>query len=128
MSLRFDKRFIDSVDGDGRDSRLAAAIIGLARELDLRCIAEGVERATQHTRLEELGCDHAQGFLLGRPMSADALRELLRANVPTRPRGRLNEHTPSLRSGPPRHPNFLRRSERHGPRSTTRPSRTTAEH
>jgi EAL domain-containing protein (putative c-di-GMP-specific phosphodiesterase class I) len=125
--LKIDKRFIDSVDGDGRESRLAAAIIGLARELDLRCIAEGVERASQQERLAELGCDYAQGFLLGRPMSADALRELLRATVPTRRRGRLSEDAPRLRSGAPRDPNFLRRSEGRGPRSTTRLSRTTAE-
>ena len=43
--LKIDKRFIDSVDCDDRESRLTAAIIGLARALDLRCIAEGVERS-----------------------------------------------------------------------------------
>jgi diguanylate cyclase (GGDEF)-like protein/PAS domain S-box-containing protein len=80
--LKIDKRFIDSVDGDDRESRLAAAIIGLAGVLDLRCIAEGVERPAQHDRLRELGCDYAQGFLLGRPMSSDALHELLRATRP----------------------------------------------
>ena len=79
--LKIDKRFIDSVDGDNRESRLAAAIIGLARELDLRCIAEGVERVTQYERLKELGCDYSQGFLLARPMSANALHELLRARA-----------------------------------------------
>jgi EAL domain-containing protein (putative c-di-GMP-specific phosphodiesterase class I) len=81
--LKIDKRFIDSVDGDDKESRLTAAIIGLARVLDLRCIAEGVERPTQHERLKELGCDYAQGFLLARPMSSDVLRELLRETLPT---------------------------------------------
>jgi diguanylate cyclase (GGDEF)-like protein/PAS domain S-box-containing protein len=80
--LKIDKKFIDSVDGNDRESRLSAAIIGLARVLELRCVAEGVERAPQHARLKELGCDYAQGFLLARPMSSDALRELLRANTP----------------------------------------------
>ena len=51
--------------------------------LDLRCIAEGVERPAQHERLKELGCDYAQGFLLARPMGADALDELLTATAPT---------------------------------------------
>ena len=50
--------------------------------LDLRCVAEGVERPAQHERLKELGCDYAQGFLLARPMTADALRELLGATMP----------------------------------------------
>ncbi len=80
--LKIDKRFIDSVDGDNKESRLAAAIIGLARVLDLRCIAEGVERPAQHLRLKELGCDYAQGFLLARPVSTDVLQELLRTTVP----------------------------------------------
>jgi diguanylate cyclase (GGDEF)-like protein/PAS domain S-box-containing protein len=80
--LKIDKRFIDSVDGDDRESRLTAAIIGLARVLDLRCIAEGIERPAQTARLKELGCDYAQGFLLGRPMSSDALQEILTATAP----------------------------------------------
>jgi diguanylate cyclase (GGDEF)-like protein len=78
--LKIDKSFIDSVDRDDRESRLTVAIIGLAGVLGLRCIAEGVERLEQQTRLTELGCDYAQGFLLARPMSADALRELLDAD------------------------------------------------
>ena len=82
--LKIDKQFIDSVDGDDRESRLTAAIIGLARVLDLRCVAEGVERPAQHERLKELGCDYAQGFLLARPMSPDALQELLEATAERR--------------------------------------------
>ncbi len=76
-ALKIDKRFIDSVDGDDRESRLTAAVIGLARVLDLHCVAEGIERPAQQERLRELGCDYAQGFLLGRPMGADQLQELL---------------------------------------------------
>jgi diguanylate cyclase (GGDEF)-like protein len=78
--LKIDKRFIDTVDGDDKERKLTAAIIGLARVLDLGCIAEGVERPAQQECLKELGCDHAQGYLLARPMSPDALHELLRAN------------------------------------------------
>jgi EAL domain-containing protein (putative c-di-GMP-specific phosphodiesterase class I) len=75
--LKIDKRFIDSIDVDDKEGRLAAAIIGLARVLGLGCVAEGIERPAQQERLVELGCDFAQGFLLARPMSPDALRELL---------------------------------------------------
>jgi diguanylate cyclase (GGDEF)-like protein/PAS domain S-box-containing protein len=80
--LKIDKQFIDSVDRDDKESRLTAAIIGLARTLDLRCIAEGIERPAQHERLKELGCGYAQGFLLARPMSSDALHELLTTTAP----------------------------------------------
>ncbi len=82
--LKIDKHFIDSVDGDDRESRLTAAIIGLARTLDLRCVAEGVERPAQLERLKELDCDGAQGFLLARPMRPDALQELLEATAERR--------------------------------------------
>jgi diguanylate cyclase (GGDEF)-like protein/PAS domain S-box-containing protein len=81
--LKIDKRFIDSVDADDKDGRLTTAIIGLARVLELRCVAEGVERHAQLERLKDLGCDYAQGFLLARPMNADALRELLTTPKPT---------------------------------------------
>jgi diguanylate cyclase (GGDEF)-like protein/PAS domain S-box-containing protein len=80
--LKIDKRFIDRVDARDKDGQLTAAIIGLARVLDLRCVAEGVERPAQYDRLKELMCDYAQGFLLARPMSPDALHALLAASVP----------------------------------------------
>jgi EAL domain-containing protein (putative c-di-GMP-specific phosphodiesterase class I) len=81
--LKIDKRFIDSVDGDDKEGKLTAAIIDLTRVIDLRCVAEGVERPEQLERLKQLGCDFAQGFLLARPMTADALQELLRSSPST---------------------------------------------
>ena len=80
--LKIDKQFIDNVDANNKDGKLTAAIIGLAGVLELACVAEGVERPAQHERLKALGCDYAQGFLLARPMTAGALRELLGAAVP----------------------------------------------
>ena len=80
--LKIDKRFIDSVDADDTDGKLTAAIIGLARLLDLGCVAEGVERPEQHERLKELGCEYAQGFLLARPLTPAALCDLLGATAP----------------------------------------------
>ena len=80
--LKIDKAFIDSVDADSMEGKLTAAIIGLAGVLELGCVAEGVERPAQHARLKELGCDYAQGFLLARPMTAGALRELLGSPAP----------------------------------------------
>ena len=75
--LKIDKSFIDSVDADNDQSRLTAAIVDLARALDLRCVAEGVERATQRNRLVQLDCGYAQGFLFASPMSAEAFAERL---------------------------------------------------
>jgi diguanylate cyclase (GGDEF)-like protein/PAS domain S-box-containing protein len=80
--LKIDKSFVDSVDADDEQSKVTAAILDIARVLNLRCVAEGVERPEQQERLKELACDYAQGFLLARPMSAEALRELLGAAEP----------------------------------------------
>jgi diguanylate cyclase (GGDEF)-like protein/PAS domain S-box-containing protein len=79
--LKIDKSFIDGVDSDDEQGKLTAAIVDLARVLNLKCVAEGIERPEQHERLKLLDCEFGQGFLLARPMSADALRELLRASA-----------------------------------------------
>ncbi len=75
--LKIDRSFVDGLDGDPEDAAIVAAIIGLARALGLRTVAEGVEREAQIARLLELGCDHAQGYYFARPMSAAAVSDLL---------------------------------------------------
>jgi diguanylate cyclase (GGDEF)-like protein/PAS domain S-box-containing protein len=75
--LKIDKSFIDDVDDDDQQGKLTAAIVDIARGLDLQCVAEGIERSEQHEQLKQLGCEFGQGFLMARPMDADALLELL---------------------------------------------------
>ena len=57
----------------GDDSALAKAIIDIGESLGLRVVAEGIEHPEQIERLQELGCRYGQGFLLGRPMDAEAI-------------------------------------------------------
>ena len=64
-----DKSFIDRIDEGERELALAAAIIDMAKVLNLRPIAEGVERQQQLDRLLELGCDSAQGYYFAKPGS-----------------------------------------------------------
>ena len=59
---------------------MAAALIQLARTLGYGTIAEGVETAAQQESLRRLGCEHAQGYHLGRPLDATAARWLLGAH------------------------------------------------
>jgi diguanylate cyclase len=73
--LKIDRSFIHLLPEAGYT--IAGAVIALARGFDLSVVAEGVETRAQLTWLQEAGCDIVQGFLLGRPMNAPALRALL---------------------------------------------------
>ena len=48
-------------------------LVGMARELQLRTVAEGVEDRSDWDCLRDLGCECAQGYFIGRPMPAEAL-------------------------------------------------------
>jgi len=67
--LKVDKSFIARIDEGDEELALAAAIIDMAKVLNLRPVAEGVERIEQLERLVELGCDTAQGYYFARPWS-----------------------------------------------------------
>jgi diguanylate cyclase (GGDEF)-like protein len=75
--LKIDRSFVDGIPDDGEDLAIVEAIVALARKLNLRIVAEGVETGVQRELLSELGCDEMQGFLLGRPMPPGDLEVLL---------------------------------------------------
>jgi len=75
--LKLDRSFIDGVTADAGRARLAAAAILMGRTMGLRVLAEGVEDDAQLAFLRRQGCHEAQGFLIGRPMSATDFRELV---------------------------------------------------
>ena len=73
--LKIDRAFVKDTPEDRDDVSLVTAIIQMARSLNLRTVAEGVETKEQWNMLKHLGCDMIQGYYLSRPMSAeDALR------------------------------------------------------
>ena len=61
---------------------LVRAIVDLAQALDLDIIAEGVETPGQRDSLALIGCDAVQGYLTGRPVSAEEIDVLLTGNQP----------------------------------------------
>lgn len=68
--LKIDRSFIQGLGTDRRDNALVGAVVGMANELGLQVVAEGVETMEQLAQLERLGCNLAQGFLFGRPEPA----------------------------------------------------------
>jgi EAL domain-containing protein (putative c-di-GMP-specific phosphodiesterase class I) len=75
--LKIDKSFVDGVARGPEDASFAAAIIGLAEQLHLDTVAEGVETKEQRVALVALGAHAAQGFLFSRPVSADQMLDLV---------------------------------------------------
>jgi diguanylate cyclase (GGDEF)-like protein len=76
--LKIDRSFVTSITDCSDDRAIAAAIIAMSRSLHINVTAEGVENFPQLAFLQEQDCQDAQGFLLSRPLHADAARELLR--------------------------------------------------
>jgi len=75
--LKVDRAFVKDLPEQPNDRAIVAAMVALAHSLDLEVIAEGVETEAQRDILGQLQVDHLQGYLLGRPMSASAFRNLL---------------------------------------------------
>jgi EAL domain-containing protein (putative c-di-GMP-specific phosphodiesterase class I) len=72
-TLKIDRAFVQALVARPRQAAIVRSTIELAHNLGLQVVAEGVEDAPTWRALAELGCDQAQGFLMGRPMSAEAL-------------------------------------------------------
>ena len=75
--VKIDSSFVAGLGHNGEDEAAVQAIIALAHALRLQAVAEGVETRVQLERLQDLGCDLAQGFLLMEPVSAAGAESLL---------------------------------------------------
>ncbi len=80
-TLKIDKSFVDGLGVDALDTAIVRSIIALAEALGLSVTGEGIETNVQHEQLREMGCDRGQGYLFARPLPADELTQLLRANA-----------------------------------------------
>ncbi|HEY2436755.1 MAG TPA: EAL domain-containing protein [Solirubrobacteraceae bacterium] len=74
--LKVDRSFIAALNDGGQSRELLEAILGVASALSLSVIAEGIETPGQMATIQEMGCQMAQGFLLGRPSPAEVLDAL----------------------------------------------------
>ncbi len=71
-SIKIDQTFVSRMCRQPEDLAVVEVVIGLARNLGLAAIAEGVETIEQLEALRALGCDFAQGFLIAAPLDATA--------------------------------------------------------
>jgi diguanylate cyclase (GGDEF)-like protein len=75
--VKVDRSFIDDLDSSPENAAIMRAIVEMCHALGLSVVGEGVESATQLEQLAQLGCEHAQGYLLCRPMPADDVNRFL---------------------------------------------------
>ncbi len=91
-ALKIDRSFVSMIDADGNNDEIVRAIINLARTLDLKVVAEGIETNTQLKLLEELNCEGGQGFLFAEPMNFESLCEFLgHDRMPSIPPGSFDD-------------------------------------
>lgn len=76
-SLKIDRSFTMGIPGDANDCTIASAIIGIAKQLKHKVIAEGVENLEQLTFLKEAGCDELQGYLFSKPVAPEMFRNMV---------------------------------------------------
>ena len=69
--IKIDRSFVLKADRDPEQQRMISAILTMAERLEVETLAEGVETVGEHALLAQLGCDHVQGFGIGKPMPFD---------------------------------------------------------
>jgi EAL domain-containing protein (putative c-di-GMP-specific phosphodiesterase class I) len=79
--IKIDQSFVRDITVDSSDASMVETIIVMAHSLKMDVIAEGVETKEQAAFLLQAGCEHAQGYLFGRPMPAEEFAEKLRQNT-----------------------------------------------
>jgi diguanylate cyclase (GGDEF)-like protein len=81
-TIKIDRSFIRDLPVDSEDQAIAQAIISMGKALGMTVIAEGVETLEQEAFLRSHACDEMQGFLFSKPLPANQLADLLRAEPP----------------------------------------------
>ena len=79
--LKIDQSFVRDITVDSNDTAIVAAIINMAKSMNLQVIAEGIETAAQLNVLRAEGCSMGQGYYFCVPLSADALLPFLRQDT-----------------------------------------------
>jgi diguanylate cyclase (GGDEF)-like protein len=79
--IKIDRSFVQAMQVDTESEKIVDAVLGLAKNLGLRTVAEGIENRDTMARLSERGCQYGQGYYLGRPLAAESLAAVLDAEA-----------------------------------------------
>jgi diguanylate cyclase (GGDEF)-like protein len=79
--LKIDKSFVSEMIQNPSDLKIVRSTVALGHDLGLRIVAEGVEDASTLEQLAEMGCDVAQGWFIGHPLSQRQLVDRLRRDA-----------------------------------------------
>ena len=86
-ALKIDRSLVQEMLSDHTAGDMVELISTLARKMNLKVIAEGIENARQVERLLAAGCEYGQGYYFSEPMEAKAVVQFMRQQLPTRTRG-----------------------------------------
>jgi diguanylate cyclase (GGDEF)-like protein/PAS domain S-box-containing protein len=81
-ALKIDRSFVAGLRGDGFNAEIITTVLKLGHTLGKRVVAEGIETAEQLQRLQQLGVDSGQGYLLARPLAPERVGEVLLKHQP----------------------------------------------
>jgi diguanylate cyclase (GGDEF)-like protein/PAS domain S-box-containing protein len=97
--VKIARTLVRDIEAGGADAAIVKATIGLARELGIGVVAEGVERRSQLDLLQSWGCEEAQGFYFAKPLTAERIAPLLgagfRPSLAAMPALDLGRHPPA---------------------------------
>jgi EAL domain-containing protein (putative c-di-GMP-specific phosphodiesterase class I) len=75
--LKIDRAFIGGITERSKDTDIVQTVIEMAKKLNLRVVAEGIETEQQAEQLRAMGCDYGQGFFFSRPLPPEHIPALL---------------------------------------------------
>ncbi|WP_439817950.1 putative bifunctional diguanylate cyclase/phosphodiesterase [Zavarzinia sp. CC-PAN008] len=82
QKIKIDRAFVSGQAAAARRSAIVRAVVAIAHALNMETVAEGVETEEDLAWVRDLGCSHAQGYLISRPMSLSHVPELLARDAP----------------------------------------------
>lgn len=80
-SVKIDRQFINGIGQNAFDEHVVRHVVDIARQLDMKVVAEGVETAEQYAFVVDVGCQLIQGYMIGKPVPAERFTPLGRVTI-----------------------------------------------